>query len=189
MGNDTSRLVERARLGDQSAFGALVKGHHDKVRAVLLGIVRNPQDADDLAQQTWIKAWRNLPGFEGKSSFSTWLFRIATFTAWDHLKKRKRLAEVEFAEELHTRQSDRAALTLTQPTRPDRAAAHTEIMERFEAALETLSHQHRTSLVLREVEGMSYKEIAAVTDCNIGTVMSRIYTARKSIQAYMKDLL
>ena len=189
MDHDIDRLVKRAQSGDQFAFGVIVEGHDSKIRGLLLGIVHNPHDADELAQQTWIKAWRNLPKFEGRSSFSTWLFRIATFTAWDHLKKEKRRAEIELAEEVYDSAVEYSATPINTPARPDEAAAHAEVRERFKSALGSLSDKHRATLVLREVEGLSYKEIATVLDCNVGTVMSRIHTARKSIQAKMKDLL
>lgn len=182
-------LVTRARAGDEEAFGELMKLYHQRVYGVLFGMVRNSEDAKELAQQTWIKAWNKLETFKGESDFYTWVYRIATFTGLDFLRKRKRLQETELLDAVEPVRQVDAHLPPSVTSRPDHVAQKAEIREVFEASLARLSPEHRTALVLREVEGLSYDEIAKVMKCRKGTVMSRIFYARKSIQDDMKDLM
>ena len=187
--DEVHALVQRAQSGDEEAFGELVIMHHQKVFAVLYKMVRNEDDAQELSQKTWVKVWQKLSTFKGDAAFFTWVYRIATYTGLDHLRAKKRRPEVEYLDELDAGGAsgdlERAPSSLS---RPDKAMENAEVMEKFEEALELLSDKHRTALVLREVDGLSYEEIAEVMDCKVGTVMSRIFTARKAIRAYMKDL-
>jgi RNA polymerase sigma-70 factor, ECF subfamily len=178
--------LARARKGDPDAFGEFFNVYHARLHAVVSRIVINADDARDIAQRSWVKAWQKLDSFKGDSSFYTWLCRIATFTALDHLRSRKRRGEVEYLDELGDASEGRN-VSARAGDRPDRAMQKTEIRERFEAALVHLSDKHRTALILREVEGLSYADIARAMECRIGTVMSRIFNARKIIQQHLKD--
>ncbi len=181
------RLVEEAQKGDQNAFGEIVTAHHDTVYRVLYRIVNNESDAKDLAQQTWVKAWKNLASFKGKSAFTTWLYRIAVFTAWDFVRKKKRRAEVSYFEAPEGSFENNPAQSQSNRESPSHTLRRKEIREQFQIALNSLTEKQRTVLVLREVEGLPYKEIANIMKCRIGTVMSRIHNARKSVQSKMED--
>ena len=181
-----AQWLARARKGDPDAFGEFFNVYHARLFAVISRVVSNPDDARDITQRSWVKAWQKLDTFKGDSSFYTWLCRIATFTALDHLRSRKRRGEVEYLDELDAA-SEGGQVAARPGDRPDRAMQKTEVREKFEAALHQLSDKHRAALILREVEGLSYEEIAETMGCRIGTVMSRIFNARKQIQQYLKD--
>lgn len=185
---DVPRLVQLAKDGDEAAFGALMQAYYTRVYGLLKGIVRHEDDARDLSQQVWVKVWNKLDSFKGDSDFYTWLYRVATFAGLDFVRKRKRQREVELSEAMEPNRDADAVLPPSLTSRPDSAAQTAEIQTVFERALETLSPEHRTALMLREVEGLSYDEIAQVTGCRRGTVMSRIFYARKSIQEQLKDV-
>lgn len=181
-------LVLSAQKGSESAFDDLVKLYYDKVYRLAWNIVKNQEDAKEVAQQTWVKIWRKLDTFKGESAFYTWAYRIATFTSWDLLRKKKRKAEVEYLDEMDAAMQPDASVIKAESPRPDRTMVATEIRETFYKALDQLSEKHRTALLLREVEGLSYEEIADVMDCRKGTVMSRIFNARRAMQDYLKEL-
>ena len=187
--DEIRQLAEAAQKGDQNAFGEIVRAHYERVYRLLYRIVMNESDARDLAQQTWVKAWKKLPSFKGEAAFSTWLYRIAVFTAWDFVRKKKRRAEVSFFENYEEGHSPNPITALApSPTEsPATALARKEFREHFQIALNSLSEKQRTVLVLREIEGLSYKEIANIMKCRIGTIMSRIHHARQSIQSKMED--
>ncbi len=172
--------VQRAQAGDQEAFGELVRLHHDRIYGLLMRLTRNPDMAQELEQQTWIKAWRNLPRFRGDSSFSTWVYTIATRNAQDHHRRLKRRGEVEYLEGVDQLPSGSAT------AQPDRALMHRETGGRILEALDRLGEKHRTVMVLRELEGLSYEEIARVLKCRVGTVMSRLHHARKQIRLQLE---
>ena len=182
------KLVRKARKGEEAAFEELVRMYHSRVYGVVYRVVNNANDADDLVQQTWLKVWKKLGTFQERSEFFTWVYRIATFVSLDFIRKRQRQRESAMPEGVEPEPAVGANVVGGNAPRPDRAAEHTEIGERFEKALDTLSPEHRMALVLREVEGLSYQEIAQAMKCRKGTVMSRIYYARKNVQDYMRDL-
>lgn len=184
---DVSLLVQRAQAGDQSAFGELMQAYHQRVYGILVGIVRNADDAQDISQLAWVKVWNKLSTFKGDADFYTWLYRVTTFAGLDFIRKRKRKREVELLEGAEPRRDGDAGLPPSVLSRPDRAAQSAEIRDLFDAALEQLSPEHRAALLLREVEGLSYDEIARAMKCRRGTVMSRIFYARKRIQEKMRD--
>ncbi len=186
--DESERLVREASQGDSEAFRQLVSIHHEKVFGFLFQIVKNEEDAKDLLQQTWIKVWNKLHTFKGKSAFGTWLYRIATFTAWDFIRKRKRQSEVLYLDEMLTTDSESIQVTYQASASPDRALQRKEMMEQFELALNSLPVNQRTALVLREIEGLTYQEIADVMNCRKGTVMSRIFNARKAVQNRLKQV-
>jgi RNA polymerase sigma-70 factor (ECF subfamily) len=183
------RLVERARGGDVEAFGELVKMYHDRVYGLLCGMVRNADDARDLAQQAWVKGWTRLKGYHGGSEFFTWMYRIAANTALDFLRRKARLRENVLPNGVEPAADVSVERAPSETSRPDREAQRAEVRRMFDEALGTLSPEHRLTLTLREVQGLSYDEIADVMKCRRGTVMSRLFYARRKMQECMKELL
>jgi RNA polymerase sigma-70 factor (ECF subfamily) len=183
---DERKLVDAARRGDAKAFRTLVERYQRKAYAVALGIVHDPDEARDVVQEAFIKVHRNLATFEGDAHFFTWMYRIVMNQCIDQLRKR-RGERIEFDEAQST--DDAGDDTGIAPRRlgfdPARALADKELRERMHAALDQLSPAHRTVLVLREVEGMSYQEMAEVMEVSIGTIMSRLFHARKKMQALL----
>lgn len=180
-------LVERARNGDEDAFGELVRTYHERVYAVIYRMIHNADDARDLAQQSWVKAWQRLDSYKQESQFFTWIYRIAVNTAMDHLRRQGRRKEVSL--DAAEAPDPRPSVDWTPPpdARPDRRIEQQEIRQAFQAALAKLGPEHRAALILREVEGQSYQEIARAMKCRMGTVMSRIFYARRQIQEHMKE--
>jgi len=183
------RWVKLARDGDEEAFGELVKTYHQHVYNVVYGLVDNAEDAKELAQQSWVKAWRKLASFKQDSGFFTWVYRIASNTAFDFLRRRGRRREEELRDGVEPVSDARYERAPSEMTRPDRELEHAETRTFFDAALRELSPEHRLALTLREVDGLSYDEIAKVMNCRKGTVMSRIFYARQKIQEKMRGLL
>jgi RNA polymerase sigma-70 factor, ECF subfamily len=181
-------LVKRAQRGDYTAFDALVTKHRGKVYAMIMNMVKNDADAWDLAQDSFIKAWRALPNFEFRSQFSTWLFRISHNVVYDWMRKKNSRSEEELDEKLFDSNSvDMTAATAPkQSLRPDEAMVGDELRAEIEEALNKLSPEQKETILLREVQGMDYKEIAEVMECTLGTVMSRLFYARKKLQTLLK---
>ena len=180
--------MARARTGDEDAFGELVKIYHQRVFSVAYRFVRNEDEANDMTQQAWIKAWNKLDGFKGQSEFFTWMYRVVSFVCLDHLRKKRRRGEMEYLDEVEAHEETGAERAASTVSRPDHELERREIREQFEAALNRISPDQRIALTLREVDGLSYEEIASVMNCRKGTVMSRIFYARKNLQPHMKDL-
>ncbi len=183
-------LLMRAQDGDQKAFGELVEIHHSQVYGQILRMVRNSEDAKEIAQLAWIKVWNKIGSFRFESAFSSWLYRVATFTALDAIRKRNSRREVSYEnpEDASVGLKD-ASLSVVAPPEQILNLERQEIRDRFMEALDQLPEHHKTALMLRESEGLSYKEIAQRTHCKTGTVMSRIFNARKAIQSNMKEFL
>lgn len=183
------RLVGLAKAGDMRAYDALVIRHQGRIYAMIRNMVKNDADAWDLSQEAFVKAWKALPRFEARARFSTWLFRIAHNVVYDWVRKRK----IESAGELNDEIFDRNKIDASAKTAPafiespDDAMVNTELRETIEEALAKLSPEHRESVMLKDVQGLSYKEIAEVMDCSLGTVMSRLFYARQKLQALLKD--
>lgn len=182
-------LAARARDGDEAAFGQLVEHFHQRLYNVVFRFVSNRDDAMELTQQVWVKAWTRRSSFRGDSGFFTWLYKIAHFTCIDFHRKRARRPESELNADIQPHLDPSLVRATSVHARPDQEAEHEEVRAVFEAALNELSPEHRMALVLREVEGLSYDEIARAMKCRRGTVMSRLYHARRRIQEYMKDLI
>lgn len=178
------QLVENARRGDVAAFRELVTRHQRRAYAVALGMVHDSDDARDICQEAFLKVHRNLATFEGDAQFFTWLYRIVVNLAIDHLRK-KRGQQVEF-DDAQSHEEDEGGIT---PHRtgfdPSRALLDKELRKQILSALDKLSPAHRSVLVMREVEGMSYQEMAESMKCSIGTIMSRLFHARKKMQAML----
>lgn len=178
--DEDKNIIERAGKGDEGAFESLVLLYHDRLMGLLVRYVRDPILAQELAQQTWIKVWKNLPRFKGRSSFFTWLYSIATRTAVDHFRKVKHRNETEYMDEIEAFGSS------GRRSQPDQMMMRSEIQQEFYRAMDQLPEKLRMVLILREVEGLSYKEISQVVKCREGTVMSRLYNARKQMQQFLK---
>lgn len=182
---DDKQLVDDARRGNAAAFRELVVRHQRRAYAVALGMVHDPDDARDVCQDAFLKVHKSLATFEGESQFFTWLYRIVTNLCIDHLRK-KRGQQVEFDETVAQGDADDAGVT---PHRtgfdPARALSDKELRAQILGALAKLTPSHRLVLVMREVEGQSYQEMAATMNCSIGTIMSRLFHARKKMQAML----
>lgn len=180
-GTDGSAACDAMDLNpcDQGAFCQLLQMYQNRIYAVALGIVRNPEDARDVCQEAFLKAYRSLGTFQKTARFYTWLYRIVINTALDHLRTRHRREQP-----LDEQQPDTGDDLLAErlPFDPARAFADKELRKHILDALDTLPAPHRVVLVLREVEGLSYAEIASIVGCPIGTVMSRLFHARKKMQ-------
>lgn len=183
-------LVHRCQAGDTRAFDALVTKYRGKVYAMSYHLVQNETEAWDLSQEAFIKAWRALPGFKGDSAFYTWLFRITHNLAYDWLRKKKIRAEGNEFDDSRT-DHNIAAGAETAPRSapaPDTALKQAELGQRIRQAISQLSPDHQQVILLREVEGSSYEEIATAMKCSVGTVMSRLFYARKKLQEILHDL-
>jgi RNA polymerase sigma-70 factor (ECF subfamily) len=171
-------LIRRAQSGDEEAFGEIVREHYDRLFRRVVAITRNEHDARDICQEIWVTVWRRLKDYRGEAKFSTWLYSVATRRALDHLRKRRRW----FSRFLPFLESEDTGAVI-EPVSPEPIAPeqleHAEQKARFERAIAALPPKHRAVIVLREIEGLSYEEIAETLGCRQGTVMSRLFTARR----------
>jgi RNA polymerase sigma-70 factor (ECF subfamily) len=182
--DDDSPLVERAKAGDEAAFEALVRRHQDRAFAVALRLVRQREDALDIAQEAFVRAYQSLPGFKGEARFSTWLHRIVVNLGLDHLRRRTTRDAGEYQD---SRALEDAARDVVAPTPdPQEAAEAKETRRQIQEGLAALPPEQRLVLLLREIDGLSYKEIAQSMRCSIGTVMSRLHYARRKMQARLR---
>jgi RNA polymerase sigma-70 factor, ECF subfamily len=188
---DDRELVEAARKGDRDAFRILFERYHRRAYALAFGVLRHQDDALDVVQDAFIKAHRYLDKFEGNSSFYTWLYRIVMNLAIDHLRKHRRNRPVELDEQHldEAMSGDDALLPKILGSNPGRALLDKEIRARIDKALGELSENHRAVLVMRELEGLSYEEMAQSMGCSKGTIMSRLFHARKNMQKQLVDLV
>jgi len=186
---DDHELVAAARRGDRDAFRTLFERYHRRAYALAFGVLRHPDDALDVVQDAFIKAHKYLDKFEGNSSFYTWLYRIVMNLAIDHLRKHRRQKPVELDEHhLDEAAGDESLLPKILGGNPGRALLDKQIRARIDEALGTLSDNHRAVLIMRELEGMSYEEMAQAMGCSKGTIMSRLFHARKNMQRQLMDL-
>lgn len=178
-------LVKKARDGDRKAFGTLVELYQRRVYAIAFGILRSREDAWDAAQEAFVKAYKNLDRFEGTSAFYTWLYRITYNLSIDHLRSRKRRDTVDLDENRKLEKAlEKAGHQVAD--HPDEVADRKELTRVLHEAMDKLSEKHRAIIVLREVEGLSYEEMADVLGISKGTVMSRLFHARKNLQALLR---
>ena len=178
------KLVRRSQRGEMAAFEELVARHQDKIYARAFSMMRNEEDAVDLSQEAWVKGWQRLKQFQGDSSFVTWMTRIVINLCLDQLRKHKR----QRAESIQQLEEDLGGVERQMPTvtvNPTEGLERKELRSRIDRALGQLSHEHRTVLILHEFEDLEYKEIAKRMQCSIGTVMSRLFYARRKMANLM----
>jgi len=182
-------LVERVQAGDQQAFGLLVEKYQRRLLRLVQRMVRDAAEAEDVTQEAFVKAYRALPNFRGESAFYTWLYRIGVNTAktWLVANSRRMLTVSEITDADSEGIED--SVLLRDEETPDRVLMSRQIGATVNAAMEALPPDLRTALSLREIDGLSYEEIAQVMDCPIGTVRSRIFRAREAVAARLRPLL
>lgn len=180
-------LVQGARGGDMVAFEELVARHRDKIFARAYTMMRNEDEAVDLSQEAWVKGWQRLVQFQGESSFTTWMTRIVINLCLDQLRKKKR-QRAESIEEMDEASGGVERQMPVVTVNPTEGMERAELRVRIDEALGKLSEAHRTVLVLHEFEHMEYKNIAKTMNCSIGTVMSRLFYARRKMASLLQDL-
>jgi RNA polymerase sigma-70 factor, ECF subfamily len=186
---DDIALVRRCQKGDALAFEQLVIKYRSKVFSMIYGMVQNEQDAWDLAQEGFIKAWRSIHRFKGQASFYTWLYRIVTNVAIDSLRRKGFKKTAEFDDHIAASEVEPGSKTVPTPDPlPHHGLEREEIRQRIEQAISRLSPEHRAVIVMKEIEELQYNEIAEALGCSIGTVMSRLFYARKKLQTLLKDV-
>lgn len=184
---EDSALVRAAQAGSTEAFEELVARHRDKIYARAFTMMRNEQEAIDLSQEAWVKGWQRLQQFQGDSSFGTWMTRIVINLCLDELRRLKRQRN-ESLEELEQEQGGvERQMPIITPN-PTARLELGELRQRIDKALNQLSYEHRTVLVLHEFEEMEYKQIAKTMGCSIGTVMSRLFYARRKLALLLGDV-
>ena len=185
-----SDLVRRCQAGDPAAFDELVTRYRSRVFSMIYNMVHSEQDAWDLAQDSFLKAWKSIKRFRGRSAFYTWIYRIVMNVTIDWLRKKHvRGAGTEFDDAIQLREVDPASKTVPQTEAlPYQTMERDEIRGRIDKAIAQLSPEHRAVILMKEIEGMQYHEIAEMLGCSIGTVMSRLFYARKKLQTLLRDV-
>ena len=181
-------LVRRAQQKERGAFDLLVLKYQHKVVKLVARLLRDPTEAEDVAQEAFVKAYRALGSFRGDSAFYTWLYRIAVNTARNSIASRQR-RPLDYEAELSESEQNNVAARLKHDDTPEATVLSEEIRQTVNSAIEQLPEDLRTAIVLREIEGLSYEEIAVAMDCPVGTVRSRIFRAREAIDRALQPLL
>ena len=182
-------LVVKAQKGDLDAFDALTLRHRERLMSVIYNMTSNREDAADLTQEAFVKAFRSIGRFKGKSSFFTWLYRIGVNVTLSYLQKNRarRFFSLEnLSEEVN---QETAFEILASSSKADRGTLLNELQEKLNEALQKLSNKHRTIVVLFEIEGLSHKQISEIMNCSEGTVRSRLHYAKQQLQSYLSDYL
>jgi RNA polymerase sigma factor (sigma-70 family) len=186
---DENVLVRRARQGDLSAYDGLVRRYQERIYSTVYHMTANHEDANDLAQEAFIKAFQALKSFKGGSSFYTWVYRIAVNKTINFLKQRRHRLQMSLDDLDLNAEHDPDLVALISDRTPRREIALNELQEKLNAAMLKLSEPHRLVVTLHDVQGLSHEAIADIMDCNIGTVRSRLFYARQQLQAYLSDYL
>ncbi len=193
--NNDLDLVQRAQQGDTEAYRYLVERYQSKAFSVALGVIGNKNDAEDIVQEAFLKAYKNLGRFKGKSSFYTWLYRIVTNLAIDYSRKKYRKTEVSVGQMVSSDCDSKDLLDTLNSLfgedlrdNPERYIVRDEIRTGLNRAMEKLSPEHKAVVYLREVDGLSYEEISDIVGCSKGTVMSRLHHARKNLKVFLSAL-
>ena len=186
---DEQDLVRQARSGDLQAYDTLVRRYQERIYATIYHMTANHEDANDLAQEAFIKGFQALGSFKGDASFYTWIYRIAVNRTINFLKQRKNRPQMSLNDLDLNVEHDPDLVALISERTPRRDLNLVELQEKLNAALQRLSEAHRTVVVLHDVEGLSHEEIGRIMDCNVGTVRSRLFYARQQLQAYLSDYL
>jgi len=188
-GPDDQELVFRAQRGDMSAFEELAERYHGKIYGLTYNMTSNREDAEDLTQEVFVKAFEALPRFKGKSSFYTWVYRIAVNKTINYRKKRNRkrtLSLDQFDQDIKT---DDVYHDLTTKGSPLRNISLSELQEKLNEALQHLSEKHRTVVVMHDMQGIPHEEIAKVVGASVGTVRSRLFYARRQMQTELSEFV
>ena len=182
-------LVKRARKGDLGAYDQLVRRYQERIYATIYHMTSNHEDANDLAQEAFIKGFQALKSFKGGSSFYTWVYRIAVNKTINFLKQRKNRSQMSLNDLDFNAEHDPDLVALVSDKTPRREAGLAELQEKLNGAMQRLSEPHRLVVALHDVQGLSHEEIAKIMDCNIGTVRSRLFYARQQLQGFLSDYL
>lgn len=186
---DDRVLVRQAQSGDFEAYDELVRRYQERIYATLYHMTANHDDANDLAQEAFIKGFRALKSFKGDSSFFTWVYRIAVNKTINFLKQRKKRTSMSLNDLEFNVENDPDLVALISEKTPRRDLNLVELQEKLNEAMLKLSHLHRLVVTLHDVQGLSHDEISKIMDCNTGTVRSRLFYARQQLQAYLSDYL
>lgn len=186
---EETHLIERARAGDLDAFDTLVRQHQERLYATIYHVTSNHEDAADLTQETFVKAFRSLKKFRGQSSFYTWVYRIGVNKAINFLKSRGHRRQMSLNDLDQKVEHDPALVELVSEDTPVRGAQLTELQKRLNAAMQKLSEEHRMVVTLHDIQGLPHEQIGRIMGCNVGTVRSRLFYARQQLQAHLSDLI
>lgn len=182
-------LVQRAQREDLSAYDELIRRYQERIYATVYHMTSNHEDANDLVQETFIKAYRALKSFKGDSSFYTWVYRIAVNKTINFLKQRKNRVQMSLNDMDFNAEHDPDLVALISEKTPRRALNLSELNEKLNAAMQKLSEDHRMVVTLHDIQGYSHEEIGKIVGCNVGTVRSRLFYARQQLQAILSDYL
>ena len=186
---EEGELVKRARKGDLEAYDQLVRRYQERIYATVYHMTSNHEDANDLAQEAFIKGFQALKSFKGGSSFYTWVYRIAVNKTINFLKQRKNRAQMSLNDLDFNAEHDPDLVALISDKTPRREAGLAELQEKLNEGMQKLSEPHRLVVTLHDVQGLSHEEIAKIMGCNIGTVRSRLFYARQQLQGFLADYL
>lgn len=182
-------LVRRSQQGDLAAYDELVRRYQERIYATIYHMTSNHEDANDLAQETFIKAFQAIKSFKGGSSFYTWVYRIGVNKTINFLKQRKNRTHISLNDLDFNAEHDPDLVALVSDKTPRREVNLAELQEKLNTAMQKLSEPHRLVVTLHDVQGLPHDEIAEIMGCNIGTVRSRLFYARQQLQAYLSDYL
>ena len=186
---EEAELVTRARKGELGAYDQLVQRYQERIYATVYHMTSNHEDANDLAQEAFIKGFQALKSFKGGSSFYTWVYRIAVNKTINFLKQRKNRSQISLNDLDFNAEHDPDLVALISDKTPRREAGLTELQEKLNEGMQKLSEPHRLVVTLHDVQGLSHEEIAKIMGCNIGTVRSRLFYARQQLQGFLADYL
>ncbi|MCX8156544.1 MAG: sigma-70 family RNA polymerase sigma factor [Verrucomicrobiae bacterium] len=186
---DDLTLVRRAQRGDLEAFDQLIQRYQERIYSAIYHMTANHEDANDLAQETFIKAYRALPSFKGDATFFTWLYRIAVNKTLNYLRQRKNRVHLSLNDLDAQVENDPDLVALISDKTPRRDLNLAELQEKLNKAMLKLSDTHRMVVTLHDIQGLPHEEIARIMDCNEGTVRSRLFYARQQLQAYLAEFL
>ena len=186
---DDQKLVKRAQGGNLEAYDDLIRRYQERIYATIYHMTANHEDANDLAQETFIKAYQALKSFKGDSSFFTWVYRIAVNKTINFLKQRKNKTHMSLNDLDFNAEHDPDLIALVSDKTPRRDVNLLELQEKLNGAMQKLSEIHRLVVTLHDVQGLSHEEISKIMGCNTGTVRSRLFYARQQLQAYLSDYL